>query len=104
MGFFWQVAMLHQKEIVLNAHDTANLLETVGLVRELASKLDLTALVKQFNLNSSNTTGLHNKEEHVIQQDVHITAEFPGVTDRHEIEEAFNNLVNRVSQYTNKLY
>jgi hypothetical protein len=30
-------AMLHQKEIVLNAHDTENLLQTVDIVRSIAS-------------------------------------------------------------------
>jgi hypothetical protein len=33
---------------------------------------------------------------------VHITAEFPGVNDHYEIEEAFNNLINKASQYANR--
>jgi hypothetical protein len=38
----------------------------------------------------------------VLEQNVHIEASFPGVTDRNEIEEAFNNLVNKASQYINR--
>ena len=34
-----------------------------------------------------------------MDQHVEIAASFPGVTDRYEIEEAFNNLVNKASQY-----
>jgi hypothetical protein len=31
-----RLAMLHQKEIVLNAHDTENLLIAVGIVRDIS--------------------------------------------------------------------
>jgi hypothetical protein len=37
-----------------------------------------------------------------LEQNVKIEASFPGVTDRNEIEEAFNNLVNKASQYANR--
>jgi hypothetical protein len=35
-----------------------------------------------------------NNNETTIEQNVHIEASFPGVTDRNELQEAFNNLVN----------
>ena len=37
-----------------------------------------------------------------LQQEVHITAEFPNATDHNEIEEAFRNLTNLASQYANR--
>jgi hypothetical protein len=37
-----------------------------------------------------------------MEQNVHIEASFPGVVDRNEIEEAFNNLVNKASQYAHR--
>jgi hypothetical protein len=37
------------------------------------------------------------KNGDTLEQNVHIEASFPGVTDRSEIEEAFNNLVNKAS-------
>ena len=40
--------------------------------------------------------------ESVIEQSVHIEASFPGVSERSEIEEAFNNLINQASQYANR--
>jgi hypothetical protein len=38
----------------------------------------------------------------IIQQEVHIDANFPGVTNSSEIEEAFENLVNKAAQYANR--
>jgi hypothetical protein len=46
-------------------------------------------------------TLLHNNSE-ILEQNVHIEASFPGVSDRNEIEEAFNNLINTASQYANR--
>jgi hypothetical protein len=41
-------------------------------------------------------------EPQTLEQQVHIEASFPNVQDRHEIEEAFTNLVNRASQFVNR--
>jgi hypothetical protein len=37
-----------------------------------------------------------------LEQDVHITAEFPNATDKAEIMAAFDELNNRASQYANR--
>ena len=37
-----------------------------------------------------------------LEQEVYIEAHFPDVQDRNEIEEAFNNLINKASQYANR--
>lgn len=37
-----------------------------------------------------------------LSQEVHIEAHFPDVRERLEIEEAFNNLINKASQYANR--
>jgi hypothetical protein len=50
----------------------------------------------------SNPTLGHMNIGEALEQQVHIEASFPGVQDRNEIEEAFNNLVNRASQYANR--
>jgi hypothetical protein len=39
-----KLAFLHQKELVLNSEDTTNLLETVDMVRKIASMIDLNAM------------------------------------------------------------
>ena len=54
-----------------------------------------------FNLISTPSPSTNTN---TLEQKVEITAEFPNVNDRYEIEEAFNNLVNRASQYANKAF
>jgi hypothetical protein len=39
-----RLAMLHQKEIVLNAHDTENFLTAIEIVRSIATQLESNAL------------------------------------------------------------
>ena len=97
-----KLAILHEKELVLNQDDTKNILSTVSLIRELVSMIDAQAAnASLFNLIS---TQIPNNNTNTLEQKVEITAEFPNVNDRYEIEEAFNNLVNRASQYANKVF
>jgi len=37
-----------------------------------------------------------------LEQDVHIEANFPNVTEKDEIVDAFNDLINLASQYANR--
>ena len=93
-------ALLDQKELVLNSTDTENILRTVSFVRELASLIDSQASMSNISgFFSSPGIGNHNS---TLEQNVEIHAEFPNATDRYEIEEAFNSLVNRASQYANR--
>jgi len=46
-------------------------------------------------------TALKDQEAAKLEQQVHITAEFPSVTDHYEIEQALNNLIDQTSQYVN---
>lgn len=97
-----KLAVLHEKELILNQDDTQNILSTVSLIRELVNMIDAKAAsASLFNLIS---TPSPNPSANTLEQKVEITAEFPNVNDRYEIEEAFNNLVNRASQYANKAF
>ena len=97
-----KLAILHEKELILNQDDTQNILSTVSLIRELVNMIDAQAAsASLFNLIS---TPSPNPNANTLEQKVEITAEFPNVNDRYEIEEAFNNLVNRASQYANKAF
>lgn len=97
-----KLAILHEKELILNQDDTQNILSTVSLIRELVSMIDAQAAsASLFNLIS---TPSPNPSANTLEQKVEITAEFPNVNNRYEIEEAFNNLVNRASQYANKAF
>lgn len=97
-----KMAMLHEKEIVLNKEDTANLLESVQLLRSILTTIDLQTANAQFSSLLSSAYFAPSTTGDTLEQNVHIEASFPNVTDRSEIEEAFNTLVNRASQYANR--
>ena len=96
-----RLAMLHQKELVLNKDDTENILSAVGVIRDLAQKIDLNALASA-GAFSSGISGINGVSNGTLEQEVHITAEFPNATDRNEITEAFNNIIGLAAQYANK--
>ena len=96
-----KLAFLHEKELVLNAEDTENLLTTITILRELMKAIDLNASWASMGIGMLNATGVSNNSQ-ILEQQVEIHAEFPNATDRHEIEEAFTTLINRASQYANR--
>ena len=96
-----KLAFLHEKELVLNAEDTENLLTTITILRELMKAIDLNASWASMGIGMLNATGVSNNSQ-TLEQQVEIHAEFPNATDRHEIEEAFTTLINRASQYANR--
>lgn len=97
-----RLAMLHQKEIVLNAHDTENFLTAIGIVRDISDQIEKNALVMQYQNQLANHRASVGNSGETLQQEVHITAEFPNATNHNEIEEAFRNLTNLASQYANR--
>ena len=99
-----RLAMLHQKEIVLNAHDTENFLSAIGIVRDISDQIEKNALTMQYRNTLNNYNANINKNRDILEQNVHITAEFPNATNHTEIEEAFRNLSNLASQYANRKF
>ena len=91
-----RLAMLHQKELVLNAHDTENMLNTVAIMRQLATSLGENVLSRLAGVAARSQNG--NDNTSALEQNVHIDATFPNVRDAKEIENALNNLVNSASQ------
>ena len=95
-GLSGRLAILHEKELVLNKEDTANILDAVSLIRQMTI-----GTAQLSNGLGSIGAGLNNLNINpaTMDQNVNISASFPNVQDRYEIEEAFNNLVNKASQY-----
>lgn len=94
-----KLAVLHQKELVLNASDTSNMLDIVNVVRDIMQQIDAQALYsrgRRFDLPRIETRA------ETLEQNVHIEANFPNATSHQEIEQAFDNLINLASQYANK--
>lgn len=103
------VAILHDKELVLNQDDTANMLSAIKILDSLAPNL-AKILDNRANVGasmmatkatiSSSVSALADKDSAPIVQQVQIQADFPGVTSALEIEMALNNIINDATQYT----
>ena len=104
-----RLGILHQKELVLNASDTENILDAVKIVRNMPNIISsiqnaISDVVgeKLFNMTNeisqgkvvSATTG-NNKEENNVYN---IVAEFPNANNAAEIEQALLNLKNIAAQ------
>lgn len=99
-GSYGKLAMLHQKELVLNADDTKNFLASMELLDHILEVIDLQSASAQLG-GLLTSPGVRDNNS-TIEQNVHIEASFPNVQERSEIEEAFNNLINQASQYANR--
>ncbi len=93
-----KIALLHQKELVLNSSDTENILAAIDIVRNMTDSLKSGGLSTNLNnvLNtlSTATSGLGSS----VDQNVHITAEFPNATDANDIRQALLSLNERAYQ------
>ena len=101
-GPYGRMAILDEKELVLNQRDTENFLMATEILRGIVDTIDFNSLHSQFSQLSS--TGLLSMNPNAFEQNVSIEAHFPNVNDRNEIEEAFNNLINTASQYANRKF
>lgn len=90
-GNYGKFAMLHSKELVLNAHDTDNMLNMMQIARDVIAL----AGPRVGALSAGKGAGAAAGQ---LEQNVHIEANFPNVESASEIEEALNNLVQLASQ------
>lgn len=106
-----RLAVLHQKELVLNQEDTKNMLTAVQSIRELApsmiaemrARISSTAAASQ-SLFGSRYSGMRpafDRKATELTQSVQINADFPGVRDAIEIKEALESLVQTSAQRIN---
>ena len=98
-----KIIKVHPKELILNKSDTRNILRAVDIVRNMNDWVDK-QVQQMSNISSSKLDSLFNSaiprcETQPIKQEVTIQADFPGVTDHYEIEEALSNLSNNAAQY-----
>ena len=95
-----RLAILDEKELVLNKQDTENFLMATEILRNIVDLIDLNSFHSQMSWLSSARFSATSGGS--VDQNVKIEAHFPSVTDKGEIEEAFNNLINTASQYANR--
>ena len=99
-----KLAILHEKELVLNKEDTKNILAAISMTRgmnSVLSALNDSILTRTSSLLSglNSNFNMSGNEAQEMQQNVNIEANFPNVSSRAEIEDAFKNLVNIASQH-----
>lgn len=106
-----KLAFLHEKELVLNQEDTANILAAVHAVRDfgpnllesIEKALDNNTVAAMALMGAKLTTSMVAPQSDVLEQTVHIDkVEFPNVTSRTEIEEAFISLTNDAAQWARR--
>lgn len=97
-----KLAMLHQKELILNASDTENMLKMIEIVRDLSQQIDMFAASQALRGALFSSPSYLTGQNGTLEQNVHIEASFPGVTDRNQIEEAFGDLINVAYQYAHR--
>ncbi len=96
-----KLALLHEKELILNKTDTENILDAVNIIRSMSQSItsslvnDLVDLVGSWNRLTTNVNSSIEK----IPQMITIDASFPNVSVASEIEEAFNDLANQAAQF-----
>lgn len=96
-----KLALLHEKELILNKTDTENILDAVNIIRSMSQSItsslvnDLVDLVASWNRLTTNV----NSSTEKIPQMITIDASFPNVSVASEIEEAFNDLANQAAQF-----
>lgn len=104
------LALLHNKELVLNQEDTQNILNAVGVVRNLGADFFKSIERKLDNnigygnlMMSKLITGVRSadipKAENITYQNNVFDVDFPGVTAAVEIQEALEGLLNEAAQY-----
>ena len=97
-----KLAMLHEKEIVLNKRDTKNFLDSVAMLREVSRQIDINAMIASLGALPLSALTIDDTADKILQQEVTIHADFPNVQDHNEIELAIDNLINAASQYAYK--
>lgn len=101
-----RLAIIHEKELILNQDDTKSLINIIREYGKLKStningmdvlNLSFNDIITKFK-SIINKINLNNQNQ-VAAQQVSIEASFPNVSVASEIEDAFNDLLNRAAQY-----
>ena len=97
-----RLAFLHQKQLVLNPEDTANMLAAVDIVRGIMNDVSSMNFRMQNGLPEGGAYSAFSRNiDNSTSQNIVINADFPNVSDALEIKQAFNSLVNIASQKAN---
>jgi hypothetical protein len=108
-GPAWLDGSKEHPEYVLNPKDTEHMFNVIGEAAKLDSNT-VNNIVRTLNMATyamlgglgSITASSISTTSSDLNQNVEIHADFPNVTERSEIEAAFDDLINRATQYANR--
>lgn len=91
-----RLAVLHQKELVLNAADTQNMLSAVEILRNITNNMN-SRLASLSSISAGDVSNVSNTSNSTSNNIV-INADFPNASNADEIKRAFDNLTNFATQ------
>ena len=104
-----KMAVLHQKELVLNASDTENMLSAINTIRDISGLNDSISqtiassigslIVKAISAGGVSNINTNTSNDNSNNNTFNITAEFPNANDVQTIRDAILSLPNIASQY-----
>jgi hypothetical protein len=94
-----KLAWLHQKELILNATDTENILAAVSAVRDMASNFKSDMMNNLLTSLSTTMPSSVSSKNETIEQNITIQAEFPNANSVSDIQEALLSLNSVAEQY-----
>jgi hypothetical protein len=94
-----RLALLHQKELILNATDTENILAAVSAVRDMASNFKSDMMNNLLTSLSTTMPSSVSSKNETIEQNITIQAEFPNANSVSDIQEALLSLNSVAEQY-----
>jgi hypothetical protein len=110
-GSSGKLAILHEKELVLNENDTANLLNAIALMRDISGLIQTLSISfeqdAQLLMSKDKQNTFAEQDEYFRAKenqsfDIQINADFPNATDRNEIQAALENLISLAEQKANE--
>lgn len=97
-----RMALLHQKELVLNEKDTTNMLEAVSITRDLYKKLNKQSTQRQEIVNNTRTVNSTTDNTSNVTQNVEVINNFTGDATKEAIVGAMDSILADVSTYVGK--
>ena len=102
-----RLAVLHEKELVLNSQDTENLLSAVNMQRSLMESIKGRGTSSTINTvrnidNSIKNLQSDNSKTQTIEQQITLAPTFPNAQNRSEIEGALQGLLVKATTYVGK--
>lgn len=98
-----RLAMLHEKELVLNKEDTKNILGAVSIQRKLMDNLSSKkAFSKNSITNKINENINNSSSSKVVSQNITLTPSFPNVKTAADSRGVFENLIAEANTFIGK--